>query len=262
MSLLIAMPQAIGRFLLLLLLTFLPGSRLAAQAVKVAVAANAQFVVEELRKAFKAESGADLEPIVSSSGKLTAQIRNGAPFEVFLSADTKYPDELHKAGFAAEAPKVYAYGSLVLWSREKRGLPPTLNFLTGPDIARIAVANPRLAPYGEAAVQALTYYKLYARVEKKLVFGESIAQVNQYVLSGAAPVGFTSKSVVLDPATVGKGAWVEVDRKAYRPIAQSVVLLKTGQSAGARQFYAFLSGEAAKAIFRKYGYLTEAVTSH
>jgi molybdate transport system substrate-binding protein len=96
-------------------------------------------------------------------------------------------------------------------------------------------------------------------VEKKLVFGESISQVNQYVLSGATPVGFTSKSVVLDPATAGKGAWVEVDRKAYQPIAQSVVLLKSGKSAGARQFYQFLSGSTAKAIFRKYGYLTEAV---
>jgi molybdate transport system substrate-binding protein len=141
---------------------------------------------------------------VSSSGKLTAQIRSGAPFEVFLSADTKYPDELHKAGFAAQAPKVYAYGSLVLWSREKRDLPQNLRFLTGPQIARIAVANPKLAPYGEAAVQALTYYKLYPKVEKKLVFGESIAQVNQYVLSGAAPVGFTAKSVVLDPAARAK----------------------------------------------------------
>jgi molybdate transport system substrate-binding protein len=247
-----------GRFyFLLMLLALLPCPHLAAQAVKVAVAANAQFVVEDLRKAFKAESGMDLEPIVSSSGKLTAQIRNGAPYEVFLSADTKYPDELHKAGFAAQAPKVYAYGSLVLWSREKRDLPQNLNFLTGSQIAKIAVANPRLAPYGEAAVQALTYHKLYAKVEKKLVFGESIAQVNQYVLSGAAPVGFTAKSVVLDPATAGKGAWVEVDRKAYQPIAQSVVLLKTAQSTGARQFYQFLSGATAKAIFRKYGYLTE-----
>ena len=246
-----------GRCCFLLLLTLLPGPRLAAQAVRVAVAANAQFVTEALRKAFKAETGTDLEPIVSSSGKLTAQIRSGAPFEVFLSADTKYPDELHKAGFAAEAPKVYAYGALVLWSGEKRAMPQHLRFLTGPRIARIAVANPRLAPYGEATVQALTYYKLYPAVQKKLVFGESIAQVNQYVLSGAAAVGFTAKSVVLDPATAGKGAWVEVDRQAYQPIAQSVVLLKKGKSPGARQFYQFLSGATAKAIFRKYGYLTE-----
>jgi molybdate transport system substrate-binding protein len=257
MFLLIAMPQSIRRFLLLLLLTCLPCFQLLAQAVKVAVAANAQFVMEALRQAFKAESGTDLEPIVSSSGKLTAQIRNGAPYEVFLSADTKYPDALHKAGLAAEAPKVYAYGSLVLWSGRKRALPPNLQFLTGADIAKIAVANPKLAPYGEAAVQALTYYKLFPQVAPKLVFGESIAQVNQYVLSGAAPVGFTAKSVVLDPAAAGKGAWVEVDRKAYQPIAQSAVLLKSGRSAGARAFYQFLSGATAKAIFRKYGYLTE-----
>ncbi len=257
MFLLSALPQSIRRFFFLLLLTFLPGHRLPAQAVKVAVAANAQFVMEALRKAFKAESGTDLEPIVSSSGKLTAQIRNGAPYEVFLSADTKYPDELHKAGFAAEAPRVYAYGVLVLWSGQKRALPPNLQFLSGTDIAKIAVANPKLAPYGEAAVQALSYYKLYPRIARKLVFGESIAQVNQYVLSGAAPLGFTAKSVVLDSAAAGKGAWVEVDRKAYQPIAQSVVLLKKGQSAGARQFYEFLSGAKAKAIFRKYGYLTE-----
>ncbi len=159
--------------------------------------------------------------------------------------------------FSAEAPKVYAYGSLVLWSREKRSLTADLKFLAAAETGKIAVANPKLAPYGEAAIQALTYYKLYPAVEKKLVFGESIAQVNQYVLSGAAPVGFTAKSVVLDPASKGKGTWIEINRKAYLPIAQSVVLLKNGKSSGARQFYRFLSGDKAKAIFRKYGYLTE-----
>ncbi len=243
--------------LLLLIASVVRAQPKANSPVKVAVAANAQFVMEEIQRAVEQDSGVRLELIVSSSGKLTAQIQNGAPFDVFLSADMQYPEALHKAGFSQSPPQVYAYGSLVIWTLEARTLDKNLQFLSQAAISKIAVANPRLAPYGEAAISALKHYRLYNSVKDKLVFGESIAQVNQYVISGAAPIGFTAKSVVLDPAMQGKGRWIEIDREAYQPIAQGAVLLKNAKNPSAKKFYDFLFSNPAKAIFRKYGYLVQ-----
>ncbi|MES2733915.1 MAG: molybdate ABC transporter substrate-binding protein [Bacteroidota bacterium] len=235
-------------------LIFLPKSG-QAQKLKVAVAANAQFVMEEIKQAFQKQSGIEVDLIISSSGKLTTQIQNGAPFDVFLSADMQYPAVLHRAGLTQAAPKIYAYGSLVLWTLDNEVPDKSLKMLTQANLRNIAIANPALAPYGEAAVSALKYYQLYDAVKNKLVFGESVAQVNQYITSGSASVGFTAKSVVLDPAMQGKGHWVEIDRKAYKPIAQGVVLLKTATVPSAQKFYTFLFSPQAQALFRKYGYL-------
>ncbi|MBC7920355.1 MAG: molybdate ABC transporter substrate-binding protein [Ferruginibacter sp.] len=226
-----------------------------AQEFKVAVAANAQFVMEKIGQAFREESGQEAQLIVSSSGKLTAQIQNGAPFDVFLSADVHYPAALHRAGLTQAAPRVYAYGTLVLWTAANLDLSKGVAVLTRAECRKIALANPKLAPYGGAAVDALTHAGLYERVRTKLVYGESIAQVNQYVLSGSASAGFTAKSVVMDPALKGKGTWIEVDRKAYQPIAQGAVLLKGARSPAARKFYDFLFSARARAIFQQYGYL-------
>src|SRR6478609_9321466 len=197
-----------------------------AQPLHVAVAANAQFVAVKLKEAFKKETGIDAELTISSSGKLTAQIEQGAPFNVFLSADMKYPEELYSKGLTTAKPQVYAYGALVLWTLKDINVAGDLSILLNNSVQKIAIANPKLAPYGEAAIQALTKQNLLSQVQQKIVYGESIAQVNQYLVSGAADVAFTAKSVVLDSAVSNKGKWIEVNPKWYNPIAQGVVVIR------------------------------------
>ncbi len=226
-----------------------------AQQLRIAVAANAQFVAIKLKDAFEKQTGTDADVTVSSSGKLTAQIEQGAPFDVFMSADMKYPQELYDKGFATDKPAVYAYGTLVIWSLQPLDLSKGLSVVLHDEIKKIAVANPELAPYGEATLQALTRQNLLQQAEPKIVYGESISQVNQYLLSGAADIAFTAKSVVLDSAMANKGKWVEVNEKLYKPIAQGVVIIKaSSHPAAAQQWYRFLFTSTAKAIFKKYGY--------
>ena len=243
----------------LLLLLLLGPMSLLAQPLRVAVAANAQFVMIPLKAAFQKKTGVVIETIVNSSGKLTTQIQQGAPYDVFLSADMDYPRKLHEQGLTVAAPVVYAYGSLVLWTLGELKLSADLSVLSDPAVRHIAIANPALAPYGEAAVSILTKRKLLDQVTPKLVYGESIAQVNQYILTGAAEVGFTAKSVVLDPALTKQGHWVDLPQTDYAPIAQGVVVLKrTTQSKLAGQFVQFLRSPAARRILQQFGYRSPA----
>lgn len=235
----------------LLFLGFVPGV-LFAQTLRVAVAANAQFVAKKLQAEFKKETGLETELVIGSSGKFTAQIKAGAPFDVFLSADTQYPDALSNAGLTLNKPQIYAYGRLVFWSVKKTAMLP---YLATGSKDKIALANPKTAPYGVAAVSVLQKTGMTETVNSRLVYGESIAQVTQYMLSGAVDAAFTAKSVVLEPAMKGKGHWVDIDPKLYAPIAQSAVILKsTKNESAARKFYDFLYSKKARAIFKKYGY--------
>jgi molybdate transport system substrate-binding protein len=229
-----------------------------AQEIIVAVAANVQFAMQDIEKVYEQKSGLAIKTVISSSGKLTAQIQNGAPFDVFLSADMKYPDTLYAAGFAGTKPRVYAYGALVLWTMKDWDLSQGIKILPEAKIQKIAIANPQTAPYGEEAVKLLKHYQIYEGVAPKLVYGESIAQVNQYIFSQAAEAGITAKSVVLSPEMKGKGKWVEIDHRAYSPIAQGAVILKHGSKnhpQAAQAFYDFLFSEAAGKILQDYGYL-------
>lgn len=223
--------------------------------ITIAVAANMQFAMDALIAAFTEETGIKCETTISSSGKLTAQILEGAPFDVFLSANMKYPEEISRNGLALTPPSIYAYGRLVLWSM-KEGFNPDLKLLETPNIKHIALANPRLAPYGAAALEALKASGLSERVENKLVFGESISQTNQFVITGAAEVGFTSMSVVRSPQIANQGTWVEIDANTYSPIAQGVVVLKRegSKTDQAMQFFKFLSTEKAHHILDQFGY--------
>lgn len=234
-----------------MLLSFTGG----AQGLRIAVAANAQFVARTLAAEFKRETGLDAELVVGASGKFTTQIEQGAPFDVFLSADMKYPQELFEKGFTTGKPRVYAYGKLVIWTLKNISIRDGLYSLTALHGGKIAIANPELAPYGEAAIQALTRLKLLEKVQPNVVYGESIAQVNQYLLTGAADVALTAKSVVLDPGQAGKGKWAEVPGNLYTPIAQGVVILRpAAANPRAQRFYQFIFSKPAQEIFRKYGY--------
>ncbi|GAB3990178.1 molybdate ABC transporter substrate-binding protein [Spirosoma daeguense] len=239
---------------LLLCLLLCPLSLLA-QPLRVAVAANAQFVMEQLKTAFQKKTGVEVEAIVNSSGKLTTQIQQGAPYDVFLSADMEYPQTLHKEGLTQAAPVVYAYGTLVLWTAGELPVSADLNVLSDPTVRHIAIANPAMAPYGEAAVTYLKSRKMLEKVQSKIVYGQSISQVNQYILSGSAEIGFTAKSVVLDPTLTKKGKWIELPQTSYPPIAQGVVVLKrTTQAKATEQFMTFLRSAEARNILQKYGY--------
>ena len=222
----------------------------------IAAAANVQFAMEELTGLYIQKTGERCDVIPSSSGKLTAQIKEGAPYDLFISADMKYPEELYRSGLTTGPPKAYAFGKLVLWTMME-SLQPTPALLTDNRVKHIALANPKTAPYGEAAIAALQFLHLYELAQPKLVFGESISQVNQFVISKTAEVGFTAKSVVLSPKMKGQGQWSEVPQEAYPPIAQGVVVLKNGQLEKAEAFYSFLFSAEGKAVLEKYGYAVD-----
>lgn len=235
-----------------------PSSQRVNEPLTIAVAANVQFAMEELEAAFEETTGIPVEIVFGSSGKLTAQITQAAPYDIFVSADIKYPESLYENGRAAHEPKIYAYGALVVWTMKNLDVKQdSLHVLTEESLHKIAIANPTMAPYGEQAVRALQYYKLYEKVQAKLVFGESIAQTNQYILSGACDIGITAKSVVLSPELKTTGTWVEINPAAYEPIAQGVIITRYGQehhAEAAQQFYDFLFSEQADRIFAAYGY--------
>ncbi len=221
----------------------------------IACAANVQFAMEEILPAFTKETGIKCNKIISSSGKLTAQIQAGAPYDVFISADIKYPEEIEKAGFAANKPQIYAYGRLVMWSL-KEGVELNSELLKGENVRHIAIANPKTAPYGVAAMEVLDQMGAMEEVENKIVYGESISQVNQFVLSETADIGFTSKSTVLSPELKTTGQWVEISSVLYTPISQGVVVIQNENSEKAIKFYNFLLSSESKKILGKYGYST------
>ncbi len=221
----------------------------------IATAANMQFAMEELVAVFSAKTQLSCETVVGSSGKLTAQIQAGAPFDVFVSADLRYPERLHQAGLTTGPTQVYAYGQLVLWSLAA-DVVPQLDELTSPETKHIAVANPQTAPYGQAAQEVLQKTGLLDNVQQKLVFGESIAQTNQFIISGAAESGFTALSVVQSDAMQGQGKWQIISPALYQPIAQGVVILSSDKpKAAAEAFVRFLLSPEAKVILDKFGYL-------
>ena len=229
-----------------------------AGSLTVAVAANVKYAFADLQQAFSKESGIEIKSVFGSSGKLTAQIKEGAPFDVFLSADMKYPQVLFENGLATTEPKVYANGVLVLWTLNQLDLGKGIQVLADPSVKKIAVANPELAPYGREAMNALDHFKLHAAVGPRLIYGESISQVSQYIESQSADIGFTAKSVVLSPAMTGKGKWIELPKGSYKPIEQGVVMLKYGADThekAAQRFISFLSSSTARRILEKYGYL-------
>lgn len=229
-----------------------------AEPLTVAVAANVKFVFDELRAEFKKSTGIEANGVFASSGKINAQIKNGAPFDVFMSADMEFPQALYEDGLAIAPPKVYAQGVLVLWTLHALDINQGMRVLTNPAVKKVAMANPKLAPYGREAMRALDFFKLRAAVEPKLIYGESIGQVNQYIDTQAVEIGFTAKSVVLAPQMQGRGKWIEVPRESYQPIEQGIVILKHGADTNAdaaKRFMEFMASARARSILEKFGYI-------
>lgn len=247
------MPKRLG-FLVAVLVFFTVTAF--AQSLKVAVAANLQPVIKILQKDFKQKTGIEIEPIVSSSGNLVNQVRNGAPFDVFLSADMSFPETLFKEGFSQKKPVVYAQGSLIICSNQDIGFENWERVLLTEKIKKIAIANPAIAPYGKAAEETLKDKGILDNVKPKLVYGESISQVNIYITTGSAEVGFTTLSLVKDPDNKAILYWKVIEPQTYAPIEQGMVLLKhAGNSQGAEKFYQYMLSAPAKAILKEYGYI-------
>lgn len=233
------------------------GAAVSAAPLTVAVAANVKYAFDELATEFRRETGVEVRGVFGATGQLAAQVQNGAPFDVLLAADTETPAALYRSGWTSGAPRPYVHGVLVLWTARDLDLTRGMGLLADPAVRKVALPNPRLAPYGRAALQALEHAHLSAAVEPKLVMGESIGQAAQFVASGAADIGFNAKSIVLAPELAGRGKWVEVPKDSYAPIAQAVVVLKHGantEAATAQKFVDFLFTPAARALFKKYGY--------
>ncbi len=228
-----------------------------ASVIKVAVAANVSYAMPKLIKAFhKKYPKIKVQVLLGSSGKLTAQIKEGAPFELFLSANMKYPDYLYKRGIATTKPIVYARGGLALLSSHKRDFSKGIMLLKEKYIDKIAIANPKTAPYGKAAVEALEKVGLYKKIKHKLVYAQSVSQAVVYSII-AADIGFVAKSSLYSKKMqkYKKGInWIEVNQKLYIPIKQGIVLLKN-PTKEAKKFYNFILSKTAKKIFKDFGYM-------
>ena len=227
--------------------------------IKIAVASNVSYAVEDLKKEFvKLYPDTKVQVILGSSGKLTAQISNGAPYQIFMSADMKYPLALYEKKIAITKPFVYAYGELVLFSSKEQDFNRGFDLLKSEKIRKIAIANPKIAPYGKATLQAMKNAKIYEEIKKKLVYAESVSQTLSYAIA-AVDIGFIAKSSLFSPKMQrfkkGKN-WSDVDSKLYTPIDQGVVILKKGKDDDrVKAFYDFLLSKKAKEIFENYGYL-------
>ena len=227
--------------------------------ITVAVASNMQYTVEALRAEFQKTNKIQIDIVLGASGNLAQQIMQGAPFDIFISADTAFPHKLFEKNFTLLQPKVYAQGVLIVWSvKQNILLNSNLQFLLFNNIKTVAIANSKTAPYGVAAEAILKKYKLYNQVKNKLVTGESISQTSQFIATGAADAGFTAKAIVLSGEMKRKGKWIELNRNDYPAIRQSAALLKYSQrahSTEAKKFYFFLYSQRAKEIYKKFGYV-------
>ncbi len=226
-----------------------------AQTIKVATAANLQGVIKVLQQDFERKTRVKIEPIIGSSGNLTNQIKNGAPFDVFLSADMAFPQSLYKSGFTTSKPAVYALGSLIICSNQKLNFSNWETLLPDNSVQKIALANPETAPYGKAAKEVLSRKKLLQKLQSKIVYGESIAQVNIYITTGVVQVGFTTEALISDVAGKQKLYWKKVSSSDYQPIKQGMVILKHGaNNPKTQQFFNYMQSAPAKNILKKYGY--------
>jgi molybdate transport system substrate-binding protein len=229
--------------------------------LRIAAAADLEPLLPPILQQFEQATGIHAEATFQASAVLTTQIQNGAPFDLFLSADTGYPKRLIDAGLADAAgtadsstPIIYARGTLVLWTRNDSHLTPSLDLLRSPDLKRLAVANPERAPYGRAAVAALTSLKLYDTLKPKLVTAENISQTAQFVDSGNADAGLISLTTALTPRLSSSGAYFVIPRNLYPPIEQGAVIVsKTTQRAQVHKLLDYLLSAPIQAQLAKSG---------
>lgn len=222
--------------------------------LRVAAAADLAHAFDEIRPAFEAQTRADIALTIGSSGLLAKQISEGAPFDLFLAANTGYVDQVVKAGLCdGSTEHTYARGRLVIWVKGADGAALTPTSLAGDRFKHIAIANPEHAPYGVAARDALTRAGVWSKMTDRLVYGENVQQTLQLAETGNADVAIVGLSLALAQKD---GSWSLIDEAQYAPIDQALVVCTHGvNAAGARQLADFLNAPVGRAILRKYGFL-------
>jgi molybdate transport system substrate-binding protein len=226
--------------------------------IMIAAASDLNFAFKELVAEYEKTSGNHVKLSLGSSGNFYAQIQNGAPFDLYFSADIGYPKKLEEAGLVVPGSLYpYAVGRIVLWAGNGSHLDLSkgLEILREPTIKKIAIANPKHAPYGRAAVAAMEHFKVYDQVRDKLILGENISQAAQFIESGACDAGIVALSLALAPAMKAAGQYWEIPASAHSPLEQGAVILKQSKNPEvAKQFLEFIKGPSGQEIMKRYGF--------
>ena len=240
----------------LLILISLWSICICAQKANVAAAANLRYVLEEIKTQYVNENPkAIIQLTFSSSGTLTQQIINGAPFDLFLSADTVFPNKVKESEMASGTVELYCFGKIAMWS-SSLDLSQGLSILLSPGVKKIAVANPVNAPYGENTVAMLKNQNLYDKISEKIVWGENINQTAQFAFSGNVEIGFLALSLALAPEMKDNGKYYVLPEDICPPVKQAGVLIKGWEKNGeAAAFFKYLRSEKCIPMWEKYGYI-------
>jgi len=244
----------------ILLMVCFPHNVQANEKILIAAASDLNFAMHEICHAFeKANPTIHIDVSYGSSGNFYAQIKQGAPFDLFFSADASYPVRLEEEGFAIKGQRqLYAIGKIVLWIPKKSALNPHegLSIVLDPETKKLAIANPKHAPYGRAAEEALRYYGLWDKVQGKLVFGENISQTAQFVQTGAADAGIIALSLAISPKMANDGNYWIIPFESHSKLEQVYTVLQRGKNkSSVKAFLEFVQGKKAKRILSDYGFI-------
>jgi molybdate transport system substrate-binding protein len=228
-----------------------------AETLTIAAAADLKFALDEIVVLFsKTHPSGQVETIYGSSGKFQTQIRQGAPFDLYFSADIAYPRALKEEGFAASEVQPYAVGRIVLWSPSRDAAKMTLADLADSSIQKIAIANPKHAPYGKRAEEALKAAGVWWKVEAKLIYGENVAQAAQFVQTGNAQVGIVALSLALSPELAKQGSYALIPDKLHQPLEQGFIITRRAAANPlAQEFASFIAGKEARTVMARYGFV-------
>jgi len=241
-----------------IVVTCFTSSLACAEKITVAAAADLKFAMEEVAAYFRSSHPDDVVDVIfGSSGKAHTQIQQGAPYDLYFSADESFPQELIERGLSA-SPKVipYALGRIVLWSNTLDASKMTLESLVNPEIIHVATANPAHAPYGRRGVEALKAAGVWERVEPKMVYGENITQASQFVQSGNAQVGIIALSIAMAPELSSKGGYFLIPDELHEPLKQGFIITKRAENnALAHKFADFMNSQEARSVMIRYGFV-------
>jgi molybdate transport system substrate-binding protein len=245
--------------LLIAAVAWTPPSFAMGDQLTIAAASDLNFAFKELVADFEKRTGTRVKLSLGSSGNFFSQIQNGAPFDLYFSADIGYPKKLQEAGHALpDSLYQYAIGRIVLWVPARSRLEVEklrMDVLLDPSIKRIAIANPKHAPYGRAAIAAMQHFKVHDRVKDKLVLGENISQAAQFVESGASDIGIVALSLALAPTMKAAGKYWEIPSEAHPPLEQGAVILKNSKNReAAKLFIEYVKGPQGQEVMRRYGF--------
>jgi len=226
--------------------------------IAIAAASDLSFAIKEVVAEFEKATGKHVKLSLGSSGNFYAQIQNGAPFDLYFSADIGYPKKLEEAGLVVPGTLYrYAVGRIVLWTNNEahRDVSKGIEILRDPAIKKIAIANPKHAPYGRAAVAAMEYFKVYEQAKDRVVLGENISQAAQFVESGACDIGIIALSLALAPTMKSRGTYWEIPATAHPPLEQGAAIITSSKHQDvAKQFLPFMQGEKGQEIMTRYGF--------